>query len=93
MRRATVAKAERLQVRLDAASKSLLRRAARYRRKTVSQFVLATAMAEAEKVIRDNEVVTLSAADWKRFHAALNDPPPPNAALRRAFAKHRKAGG
>jgi uncharacterized protein (DUF1778 family) len=42
-------------VRLDAASKSVLQRAARYRRKTVSQFVLATALKEAEKVIRENE--------------------------------------
>ncbi|HRO59297.1 MAG TPA: DUF1778 domain-containing protein [Burkholderiaceae bacterium] len=84
-------KDNRLQVRLDAASKSVLQRAANYRRKTVSQFVLSTALEEAEKVIQENEVVRLSSADWKIFFDALTNPPPPNAALRKAFARYRKA--
>ncbi len=86
-------KADRLQVRLDAESKAVLQRAASYRRKTVSQFVLATALEEAEKVIRENEAVTLSGPDWKIFYDALTDPPAPNAALRKAFAKYKKAAG
>lgn len=90
MPRAVETKNDRLQVRLDAESKAVLQRAARYRRKTVSQFVLATALDEAEKVIRENEVVTLSNPDWKVFFDALTNPPSPNAALRKAFAKYRK---
>jgi len=86
-------KDDRLQVRLDAASKSRLQRAASYRRKTVSQFVLATALEEADKVIRENEAITLSNAGWSVFFDALVNPPPPNAALRKAFAKYRKATG
>jgi uncharacterized protein (DUF1778 family) len=86
-------KDDRLQVRLDAASKAVLQRAASYRHKTVSQFVLATALEEAEKVIRENEVVTLSGPDWKIFYDALTNPPAPNAALRKAFAKYKKATG
>lgn len=84
-------KDDRLQVRLDTVSKGVLQRAASYRRKTVSQFVLASALAEAEKVIRENEVVSLSGADWTLFFDALINPPPPNAALRKAFAKYQKA--
>ena len=84
---------DRLQVRLDAESKSVLRRAAGYRRRTVSQFVLATALEEAEKVIRENEIVALSRPDWKIFYDALANPPAPNAALRKAFAKYKKATG
>jgi uncharacterized protein (DUF1778 family) len=84
---------DRLQVRLDARSKSVLRRAAGYRRRTVSQFVLATALEEAEKVIRENEVVALSAPDWKVFYDALARPPAPNAALRKAFAKYKRSIG
>jgi uncharacterized protein (DUF1778 family) len=84
-------KDDRLQVRLDAASKSVLQRAASYSRKTVSQFVLTTALEEAEKVIRENEVVSLSNPDWSVFFDALTNPPPPNAALRKAFARYRKA--
>jgi len=93
MSRATQTKDDRLQVRLDAESKSLLQRAANYRHKTVSQFVLATAIEEAEKVIREKEIVTLSGADWKTFYDALTNPPAPNAALRKAFADYKKAGG
>jgi len=87
------AKDDRLQVRLTADAKAVLQRAANYRHKTVSQFVLATALAEAEKVIRENEAVSLSGADWKVFYDALNNPPAPNAALRKAFAKYQKAAG
>ena len=86
-------KEDRLQVRLDAESKSMLQRAASYRHKTVSQFVLATALEEAEKVIRENEVVTLSRPDWKIFYDALTNPPAPNPALRKAFSKYKKSTG
>ena len=93
MPRVAETKDDRLQVRLDAESKSVLQRAASYRHKTVSQFVLATAMEEAEKVIRENEIVTLSSPDCKLFYDALTNPPAPNAALRKAFAKYNKAAG
>ena len=55
--------------------------------------MLATALEEAEKVIRENEFVTLSGPDRQIFYAALNDMPPPNAALRKAFARYKKATG
>jgi len=85
------AKDDRLQVRLNAEAKTMLQRAANYRHKTVSQFVLTTALAEAEKVIRENEAVALSATDWKVFYDALSNPPAPNATLRKAFAKYQKS--
>ena len=53
MARAVEAKDERLQVRLDAQAKSVLQRAAGYRHETVSQFVLSTALEQAERVIRE----------------------------------------
>ena len=87
------AKQERLQIRLDAQAKSILQRAAGHRHKTLSQFVLGTALEEAERVIRENEVVTLSGADWQVFYDALTNPPAPNAALRKAYARYRKANG
>lgn len=86
-------KQERLQIRLDAQVKSILQRAAGHRRKTLSQFVLSTALEEAERVIRENEVVTLSGTDWNVFYEALTNPPAPNAALRKAYARYRKANG
>ena len=90
---AAEAKQERLQIRLDAQAKSILQRAAGHRHKTLSQFVLGTALEEAERVIRENEVVTLSGADWQVFYDALTNPPAPNAALRKAYARYRQANG
>lgn len=91
MRNEAEAKQERLQVRLDAQAKGVLQRAASYRHKTLSQFVLATALEEADRVIQENEVVTLSSPDWKVFYDALTNPPAPNAALKNAYARYRKA--
>ena len=90
---AAEAKQERLQIRLDAQAKSILQRAAGHRHKTLSQFVLGTALEEAERVIRENEVVTLSGADWQVFYDALTNPPAPNATLRKAYARYRQANG
>ena len=93
MPRTAETKENRLQVRLDARSKSVLQRAAGYRHRTVSQFVLSTALEAAERVIRENEIVTLTGPDWKSFYDALARPPAPNAALRKAFARYKKTGG
>lgn len=89
----TAAKQERLQIRLDAHAKNVLQRAAGYRRKALSQFVLGTALEEAERVIQENELVALSNADWQVFYAALTNPPAPNPALRKAYARYRQAKG
>ena len=93
MPRAVGTKEERLQLRLDADSKSVLRRAADYRHKSVSQFVLGSALEEAERVIRENEVVTLSAADWEIFYEALVNPPEPTAVLQEAYARYKAESG
>lgn len=87
----TSPKRDRLQVRLDHEAKAVLERAAGYRHQTVSQFVLESALEQADQVIHDKELVTLSPDDWHRFQAALVDPPAPNSALRKAFATYQKA--
>ena len=92
MRGAAETKADRLQVRLDAPSKAALQRAASYRHETVSRFVLATALEEAERIIRENVTVTLSSPDWEAFYETLADPPAPSPDLRKAFAGDKTAG-
>ena len=44
----------------------------------------------SNKMIQENKTINLSAADWAVFLSALTNPPPPNAALRKAFAQYRK---
>ena len=86
-------KKDRMHLRLDAASKDKLERAAAYEETTVSRFVLANAVAAAERVIDSHERVVLSAVDWEAFHDALLDPPAPNAALREAARRYRERFG
>ena len=86
------ARNDRLQLRLDAPSKRMLRRAAGHRRITLTRFVLAAALEAAERVLRENEAVTLSAPDWTLLYEALLDPPPPDEALSKLFAERETAG-
>ena len=55
--------------------------------------MLGTALEEAERIIREHDVVTLSSSDWKAFYDAFTNPPPPNAALQEAYIRYRKADG
>ena len=80
----------RICLRLDAEAKRKLERAAACERTTVNRFVLASAMAAAERVVEGRERIVLSADDWDAFHDALLDPPEPNAALRRAARRYRE---
>jgi uncharacterized protein (DUF1778 family) len=91
MARTEETKHDRLQLRLDVRSKRILQRAANYRRKSLTQFVLSTALEEAEKIVREETVVTLSEPDWTIFYEALTNPPAPNAALRKAYRRYRKS--
>ena len=87
------AKHDRVHLRLDSRSKRKLERAAAYEETTVSRFVLANAVAAAERVIEAHEKIVLSATDWDAFHDALLHPPEPNAALRRAASRYRERAG
>ena len=82
-------KQARVHLRLDFKTKRKLERAAAYAETTMSAFVLANAVAAADRVIESHEQVTLAAPDWDAFHDALLDPPEPNAALRNAAKRYR----
>ncbi len=87
------AKRDRMHLRLDAKTKRKLERAAAYEETTVSDFVLANAVAAAERVIDSHEKITLSAPDWDVFHDALVNPPEPNEKLRDAARRFRERVG
>ncbi len=83
-------KQERMHIRLDALSKQKLERAASYAHKSLSEFVLGQALHAADEVIHEHETLELSQADWALFLNALEQPPAPNAKLKRAFAEHKR---
>ena len=86
-------KRDRMHLRLDAKTKRKLERAAAYEETTVSDFVMANALAAAERVIDSHEKITLSAKDWEVFHDALVNPPEPNERLRQAARRYRERVG
>lgn len=89
MSRSQTAKRDRMHLRLDLRAKRTLERAAAYEGKSVTDFVLATATAAAERVVQRHERVVLPQADWDLFFQALVKPPPPNRALKAAVRRFR----
>ena len=93
MDQATEAKRGRMHLRVDVKTKRTLERAAAYADTSVTDFVLANAVAAAERIIDRHEKITLSARDWDAFYDALIDPPEPNETLKQAARRSRESVG
>ena len=89
MARTAERKRDRMHLRLDAASKRRLERAASYANKSVSEFVLANAIEAAEKIIGEHERMVVSDRDRDVFFEAILNPSEPNKALRDAMKWYR----
>ena len=83
-------KSARLDTRITPDLLDQLRRAAEIQGRTVSDYVAATLQAAVRKDITEVEIIRLSREDSEKFAAALIDPPPANAAMKRAIARHRR---
>jgi uncharacterized protein (DUF1778 family) len=79
----------RLEARVPAEVHALLKRAADLQGRTMTDFVVATAVEEARRVISEHDVIRLSLEDQRAVAEALANPPEPTDALRRAFARRR----
>lgn len=84
----TAVKESRLNIRCDVRARELLDKAATYAHVSVSEFVLSHALASAEKVVQENESITLKPEDFHAFLAALDTPVKPNSALKEAMKRH-----
>jgi uncharacterized protein (DUF1778 family) len=78
----------RIEARIAPEALALVRRAAELQGRSVSDFVVAAAQAEAERAIETAQIIRLSLDDQRAFAQAIIDPPPPNEALRRAAAAY-----
>ncbi len=78
----------RLEARLPASVYALLKRAAELKGRSITDFVVSAAQDAALRVIDEDGIIRLSAEDQLRFADALLNPPPPNAALKRAVRQH-----
>lgn len=84
----TITKESRLNIRCDSYTRQLLDKAASYAHVSISEFVLSNALASAERVVQENESITLNSKDFEAFLEALDAPATSNAALKRAFKRH-----
>jgi uncharacterized protein (DUF1778 family) len=75
-----------MSLRAQPAQKALLARAAAIRSTGLTDFVLRTALREAEAIVEEAERVTLSARDSQRVLDILENPPAANERLRAAIA-------
>ena len=78
---------EKLDLRLPPSAKRALQAAAIAARRSVSEFVLESALARAEETLPDRQRFGLSAERWKAFQAALSAPPQPMRRLTKLLKK------
>jgi uncharacterized protein (DUF1778 family) len=68
-------RSEKLDLRLTRDAKRALQAAAAASHRSVSEFVLESALARADEALADRRTFGLNAAQWKAFQAALDAPP------------------
>jgi uncharacterized protein (DUF1778 family) len=83
----TVTRTEKLDLRLTQAAKRVLQSAASAAHRSVSEFVLESALARAEETLPDRRRFGLDAKRWAAFQAALDAPARPNPRLRKLLQK------
>ena len=90
MAQTDAARSERINLRLTQTAKRRIEQAASFEGKTVSAYIVSSAMESAEKTVRRHETIALAREDAMRFFDALSDPPPPNDRLRAALEEHTR---
>lgn len=84
---ATHTRTERLDCRIAPAQKRLLERAAEKLGLRLTDFIVSTLAIAAQEVVREDEPIRLSRADWDRFAASLEEDRPVSPRLATAMAR------
>lgn len=85
-----IVKQERIGARVAADVYETLKRAAALTGATVNQFLVQSALKEAQAVIEREQTIRLSRRDSERLLDLLDDPPKPNPRLKAALKRYRK---
>lgn len=80
----------RIEARISPEILATVKRAAEIEGRSVSDFVVAAAQEAARRTIEDTNVLRLSLEDQRVIAEAIQNPPEPNEALRRAFDANRR---
>lgn len=79
----TETRSERIDVRATPSMKRLLQEAAETANKSVSEFLLDSALTAAAETLADRRFFVLDPEQWKAFMTALDAPPKPRPRLER----------
>jgi len=88
--RVAPAKTYRFDARLNEEQKLLIQRAADLEGRTMTEFVLHSAEAAAERTIENRAMLVLTARETEAFADAILNPPDPGPILRRAARQYRE---
>jgi uncharacterized protein (DUF1778 family) len=80
----------RITARVPQSVQNTLQQAAELLGATLNQFVVQAALSEARRVIERDKVIHLSSTDAAFLMNLLEEPPAPNARLRKAFQAYKK---
>lgn len=81
---------ERINLRLKQSAKQMIERAATFEGKSVSAFILSSALSNAEKTLLEHETIQLNSKDAQRFFDALAEPVHFNESLTDALLEHEQ---
>lgn len=80
-------RSEKLDLRLSSNAKRTLRAAASVRNRSVSEFVLESALARADETLVDRRAFVLAPRQWQAFVDALDAPPRPLPRMQRLLTE------
>lgn len=86
-------KAARLEARITEDQKAIFQRAAVLGgHRSLTEFVIQSAQEKADALIREHDVLSLTAKDKRIFVDALLKPPAPNKKLKKAVERYKNMG-
>ena len=80
----------RVEARIAPESLAVVRRAAEIQGRSVSDFVVAAALKDAQRTIEDAQIIRLSVVDQQRFADLLLNPPALAPAMKRAIKARKR---
>lgn len=83
-------KTARVEARIAPEALAVVRRAAELQGRSVSDFLVAAALKDAQRTIEDAQIIRLSVEDQQRFADLMLNPPPLAPAMQRAIKARKR---
>lgn len=80
----------RIEARIAPEALRVVKRAAEIQGRSVSDFLVASAVSMARQTIEETQIIRLAVEDQRAIAEAILNPPPLSPALDRAIKRHRK---